>query len=165
MNILHCLVCKKEFKPSKLTQKYCSHSCANIAHPKRCKTKQCKICKTKIESSYTFCDQCITEGKHLRNGKKIENKTLAEMTYNKNDANRYCAIRGNARLVVKYITKCQKCNYSLHTEVCHIKPINEFDMNTKISEINNPDNLLVLCRNHHWEFDNGFLTAEEIKKH
>ena len=57
---------------------------------------------------------------------------------------------------------CQKCSYDKHVELCHIKPINSFDDSATVGEINDPKNLLVLCPNHHWEFDNGILKLEEI---
>jgi hypothetical protein len=57
---------------------------------------------------------------------------------------------------------CQKCGYALHIELCHIKPVSVFGEETTLGEINHPDNILVLCRNHHWEFDNGHLHAEDI---
>jgi predicted restriction endonuclease len=53
--------------------------------------------------------------------------------------------------------RCEICGYTNHVEVAHIKPVSEFSDDTPISEINNPDNLIGLCPNHHWEFDNGLL--------
>lgn len=53
--------------------------------------------------------------------------------------------------------KCSICGYSHHVEVAHIKAVSEFDDNTLISEINSIDNLIGLCPNHHWEYDNGII--------
>lgn len=51
--------------------------------------------------------------------------------------------------------KCINCGYDNHYEVCHKKAVSEFDDNANIiNEINNIDNLMALCPNHHWEFDN-----------
>ena len=57
---------------------------------------------------------------------------------------------------------CAICGYSNHIEIAHIKAVSEFDDNTLISEIDNPNNLIGLCPNHNWEFDNGLLTKEYI---
>jgi hypothetical protein len=57
---------------------------------------------------------------------------------------------------------CQGCNYSKHVELCHIKPITSFDENTELGVVNDPENILVLCRNCHWEFDNNQLLIENI---
>lgn len=69
----------------------------------------------------------------------------------------------NKSLKDKY-TSCQRCSYSKHIELCHIKVIHTFDINSTLGEINSPDNLLILCPNCHWEFDNGLLPLSEIPK-
>lgn len=53
--------------------------------------------------------------------------------------------------------KCIICGYSNHVEISHIKPVSEFDDNDLILDINNIDNLVALCPNHHWEFDAGLI--------
>lgn len=53
--------------------------------------------------------------------------------------------------------KCAICGYNLHIEIAHIKAVSEFSDDTLVSEINHPDNLIGLCPNHHWEYDNGIL--------
>ena len=52
---------------------------------------------------------------------------------------------------------CSICGYDKHSEIAHIKPVSSFDDNALIKDINNPDNLIALCPNHHWEYDNGLL--------
>lgn len=56
---------------------------------------------------------------------------------------------------------CQ-CGYDKHVEVCHIKAIRDFDLKTKIKDINSKENLVLLCPNCHWEFDNGLLTLKNV---
>ena len=58
--------------------------------------------------------------------------------------------------------KCAICGYDKYYEVCHIKPVSEFDDDTLIEEINNIDNLIALCPNHHWEYDNGLISKEQL---
>lgn len=53
--------------------------------------------------------------------------------------------------------KCSICGYSNHVEVAHIKPVSDFDDSATIREINSLSNLIGLCPNHHWEYDNGIL--------
>lgn len=53
--------------------------------------------------------------------------------------------------------KCVICGYDKHIEVAHIKSVSEFDDCATIDEINALDNLIGLCPNHHWEYDNGLL--------
>jgi hypothetical protein len=73
-------------------------------------------------------------------------------------SNRYTKIRRAARTVINNAIhpndrKCSKCGYDKHIEVCHIKSIKDFDLETPISVINSLDNLMLLCPNCHWEKD------------
>jgi 5-methylcytosine-specific restriction endonuclease McrA len=52
---------------------------------------------------------------------------------------------------------CQNCGYDKHVQICHIKPIKNFEETATLSEVNASDNLVVLCPNCHWEFDHGLL--------
>ena len=53
--------------------------------------------------------------------------------------------------------QCIVCGYDKHYEVAHIKAVSDFDDNALISEINSINNLIALCPNHHWEYDNHML--------
>ena len=53
--------------------------------------------------------------------------------------------------------KCAICGYDKHIEIAHIKAVSDFPDDASIAEINNINNLIGLCPNHHWEFDNGIL--------
>ena len=53
--------------------------------------------------------------------------------------------------------KCAICGYDKHVEVAHIKAVSEFNNEATIREIDSIDNLIGLCPNHHWEYDNGIL--------
>lgn len=53
--------------------------------------------------------------------------------------------------------KCKICGYSNHVEVAHIRPVSDFPDTALIREINSIENLIGLCPNHHWEYDNGIL--------
>lgn len=49
---------------------------------------------------------------------------------------------------------CSSCGYSKHYEVCHVKAVSEFIDEALVEEINSIDNLIALCPNCHWEYDN-----------
>lgn len=53
--------------------------------------------------------------------------------------------------------ECLKCGYNKHIEVAHIKSVSSFSDDTYISKINEISNLIALCPNHHWEYDNNLL--------
>jgi predicted restriction endonuclease len=46
-------------------------------------------------------------------------------------------------------------------EICHRTDVKDFPDETLISEINNINNLVALCPNHHKEFDDGHITIPE----
>lgn len=76
-------------------------------------------------------------------------------------------IREHSRAVynrAKMPRACVVCSYNKHIEVAHIKPVSEFDNNETIAVINSLDNLVALCPNHHWEFDNGLIDTKTIEE-
>jgi len=159
-----CQYCQKEYEHKDKRRKFCSQSCAaktnNRLHPKREKTIKCRACSNLILSGHTFCEDCVKDGKHLKMGMRLEDRTLAEEMELKNHkgANRYCAIRTAARKVVKHLPQCcSVCKYDKHIEICHKKGIADFPLETKIGEINSLNNLVLLCPNCHWEYDNKLL--------
>lgn len=100
------------------------------------------------------CQACLRE--------KLFNQTLGE-AHNKlsakgrHDSWKNAEVRSFARNWMNFmigIQPCQSCGYSRHTEFCHIKPLKSFDSDAKMIQINHPSNILHLCPNCHWEFDN-----------
>ena len=96
----------------------------------------------------------------------VSNKTKKEIfEERKNWQSARSAIRKVANKVFKESKipkKCIICGYDKHIEIAHIKAVSEFSDDTLISEINDINNLVPLCPNHHWEFDNGILSKDEI---
>lgn len=140
--------------------KFCSKSCAaeynNKLYPKRKKTKRCKSCLSLIDSDRTYCKKCYDL-------KRVDfnSISLKELKQDKGSRNRYTTVvRSHARSVAKkngFENKCKICNYSTYVECCHIKSVSSFDIRTKLGVVNSPTNLIMLCPNHHKEFDLGLL--------
>jgi hypothetical protein len=155
---LKCVHCGKSIivMPSNIKEKnYCSVSCSNKDKPRRSLTKNCKNCENLIVSTDTYCEKCFK-----RKMSDCSERTIGEFREKRKDATRYSYIRGNARVIMKKNNiekKCKSCTYIKHVEVCHIKDICEFPDDTKIGVINDISNLVYLCRNCHWEFDNKLL--------
>lgn len=146
-----CKNCNKETKnPS-----FCSRSCSasyNNTHgksPKRKPEGECKLCKASISKRVSYCKPCFKETFSAKD------MSLQEAIYTKHHkSSAFALIRNRARTVVKYRPQiCANCGYSKHVECCHIRPISDFSYNSMLSEINHPDNLLLLCPNCHWEHD------------
>lgn len=136
--------------------KFCSRSCAasnnNKTHPKRKLGKTlCKNCKSPIRGGLTYCRVCFDRMK--------QDYTLKEVKYDKHHkSSAWALVRSRARALVKALPQiCISCGYDKHVEVCHKIPIKHFPLETKISEVNHIGNLVLLCPNCHWEFDNGLL--------
>lgn len=119
-----------------------------------------------------FCDRsCATSFNNSKKPKreKQEKKLLERIYINENLSkkelfdkfsnwqNARSAIVKNAKKNYEKSNKlkqCNKCGYTKHYEICHIKSVSSFDDETLISEINHIDNLIALCPNCHWELDN-----------
>lgn len=59
---------------------------------------------------------------------------------------------------------CIVCGYDKHYQVSHIKAVSEFSGDSTIKEINDINNLIALCPNHHWEFDHDENFKNELMK-
>lgn len=113
-------------------------------------------------------ERCLILGLSLQSklerNNEISNKTKGELFNDrKNWQSARSAIQKDARKVFfedNLTPKCLICGYTHHIEVAHIKAVSEFSNNTFIKEINRKDNLIGLCPNHHWEFDNGLLKID-----
>lgn len=91
----------------------------------------------------------------------VLNKTKAELfNKRKNWQSARTAIQKNARKIFYAYNnspKCAICGYDKHVEIAHIKAVSDFSDETTIREINSINNLIGLCPNHHWEYDNGII--------
>ncbi len=165
----NCLMCNTALL-GKYNAKFCSRSCStkfkNINnHSTKGKGKGKPICATDncnqrvVSYGHKFCRLCIDEKRIFVWSKNPTKKQLEEQYTKKNHrSSAYSYIRWHAReIVLKDKTSCSNCGYSKHTEVCHIKPIQEFENNSTLNEINCIKNLIRLCPNCHWEYDHKLL--------
>lgn len=153
------LVTQYRFNSSK--NHFCGRSCSasynNKNAPKRKRLRKCKTCTFKILSGYTYCPQCIEQKKHIKNPFD-ETRSLEHYASLSSNANRYRYVRQHAKKKTNVRPQvCQTCSYDKHVETCHIKAISNFLPTATIAEVNADDNLVLLCRNCHWEFDHGLL--------
>ncbi len=143
---------------------FCSQSCAAIYNnknmTKRKLTKCCRECNSLINKSRIYCASCIKQGKHLNGGKRLSEKTIREVLY-KSGSNKYGVIRGHAKTITRNMDQvCKNCGYLLHVDTCHIKEIKDWNLDAKLSEVNHPNNLILLCKNCHWGMDHGKIALQ-----
>lgn len=169
MPIVTCRHCNVEFEKAqknmyKSTTHFCSRSCSNSYNnhkfPRRTKSGKCKICSAAIGAARTYCHECWHTQKPL--GREWESVTLGQIKLTaKYQA--HAVVRQLARSIYFRSgspTCCFICGYSLHIDVCHKKSIASFSDDDLVSRINDIENLVALCKNHHWEFDSGFLSLD-----
>ena len=114
-------------------------SCGNV---KMKKSKKCQTCANKLKKE-NLLNKSIEETSH-------SNGTGHKFTYIRQVARNFKIKEGKPKL-------CSICGFKHHVEVCHIKAISSFSTDTKISVVNNLNNLIYLCPNHHYMFDHDLI--------
>jgi len=165
-----CTNCNKEIKIQKSRLKennFCSRSCAaklnGKKYPKRKRTRLCSSCGEYIGHCGDLCRKCYMKKLRIQSDKKNEEygeKTIQDFKsiYARH---KYQSIRNHAHRIATQHNldkKCAVCGYSIHTQLCHIKDISDFNKLTKLKVVNDISNLVFLCPNHHWELDNNIIT-------
>lgn len=168
-----CLNCSNEFsrlKGKSDTCTFCCQSCAAIYNNKsRIKpkiSKTCEQCPTEINHGGKYCDSCRFERRYNKRPDDYNNITLKELKEKYSSHQYHAKIRGRSRLEWKKNKMpmvCAYCLYDRHVDICHIKDLKSFSLETPLHVANSIDNLISLCKNHHWEFDNGYLSMDDIK--
>lgn len=159
--------------------KYCSKDCSKISSKNlRIERIKTKSTTTKIESRCIYCNNVVlrtpyqikhNQGRFCSHScaSKYQNKSNIEFTKGNLKCstgfarNQYNKIRTSAHKIYKQfigVYKCAVCGYDKHVEICHKKAIKDFPDTALLSEINSTDNLIALCPNCHWEFDNKLLS-------
>lgn len=152
-----CQTCKKETKNPKFCSKSCSAKSTNKSSPKRSLTNRCKTCDELISKTRSYCSGCWSD---YRSRFKVGSQTIAEYCNGYTTYEAHAKIRGLARDAFKRKSDakaCQKCGYDKHIEICHIRAISDFPNTATLDKVNHISNLVGLCRNCHWELDNGYL--------
>lgn len=157
-----CHACKKVFFRKKKDiglsgRVFCSKSCTGLYLMERIrqgmvrrkrKFKSCFLCKKEVDAhGRKYCRACW----QLEHGKipmRKKGSTLQDIR----------KVHHHSLYVMKDAPKvCKNCGYSKYVEMCHIRPVSSFSADALWGEINEPTNLVLLCRNCHWEFDHGEL--------
>lgn len=174
MAINKCKFCSKKTT----NPKFCSKSCAakeNNKIPKRKLSKKCSRCSNIVRNyRSTLCEHHYQMG--LKNKKEyLLNLTLQDYTdrnciKNLHHSSKFAHIRGLCRSWNKDKIKlpCHICGYSKHVELAHIKSLSSFPPTATLKEVNSSNNVVQLCPNCHWEFDNKLITLafpDQLKSH
>lgn len=160
---------KAHEKPAETRRRrFCGLSCAaKFTHARRACIPRpaplCLDCGEAVGRSATrrprkYCDICVRKS---HTGRDVAERSKGALFKDrKNWQSARSAIRRHAQRIYDSTVKgscCFVCAYSAHVEIAHIRAVSSFSDDALISEINAPSNLVGLCPNHHWEFDNGKL--------
>lgn len=163
MTINQCQNCGKETTNPKFCSRSCSVKTANKI-PKRKLSKKCSQCDDIVRHwSSTLCEQHYQyEQKNKKEyilNLKISEYTERECIKRLHPSSKFAHIRGLNRSWNKDLIElpCHVCGYTKHVELAHIKPISSFDLNATLKEVNSRSNVIQLCPNCHWEFDNRLI--------
>lgn len=143
--------------------RFCNSSCAAIYNNKERIRTPWKGYARKIYS----CPKCgkILDRYRVKScrdcrRRDFESVTLADLKKS-GSRNAYdTVVRSHARSVALragLLKKCAICGYNLYVDCCHLTPVCEFAESTTLGIVNRPNNLVGLCRNHHWELDHDKL--------
>lgn len=157
-----CLNCKKDTKNIKFC---CCQCAAEFLHNK--KEKYCLSCNKVISIGWCprkYCNDCRYTNNHP-NYREWNTVTLKDYFGGRPKYQANARIRALARDWYKKSSKpkcCCNCGFDDFYEVCHIKALKDFNRDSFITDVNHIDNLIALCPNCHWKFDNGKLSINEI---
>jgi len=153
-----CKCCGLETRNPSFCCRSCSAKYNNVLFPKRKLVRPCSVCGSQRSSfKHSRCDKCQRE--YL--DRKIKNRTIGQYRTALHLSGRHGSwVHAQVRQMSRQWNKdlkllpCAKCGYDKHVELCHIKPLNSFPDTAILSEVNSPQNIIQLCPNCHWEFDN-----------
>jgi len=154
-----CLNCNKETANPKFCSRSCSATVTNREHPKKIRTRVCRVCTNLVMHSRTvFCEEHFYERKTSETYKKmtLEDYRNTISVAGKHPSWVHAHIRNFARSWLKHLKTlpCASCGYDKHVELAHIKALSSFPDSALLGEVNSEDNIIQLCPNCHWEFDN-----------
>ena len=159
-------------------KKFCDHRCAAIHQsPTRKITPRgpvlvtCGMCRSDFvftkryngASKRRYCDTCAPKAMVITQGKRLVEGVLTKAALFSARCNWQSARSSIRRHAAQAFAasgiplQCLVCGYSKYVEVCHKRPVAEFPGDATLDDINRLDNLIALCPNHHWEFDDGLL--------
>ena len=155
----HCLNCTNETINPRFCSRSCSATYTNKSNPKRKITRQCTRCNNKVANHKTTL--CLEHLEEFLSSSKFKDLTIGEYRHRvsvkgKHPSWLHSHIRSFARTWLKELKEkaCAFCGYNKHVELAHIKGLKEFSDDALLGEVNSIDNVIQLCPNCHWEFDN-----------
>src|SRR5579885_737344 len=127
--------------------------------------RTCKECGSEFYWSVTGRSPYCPEHRAKFTRSAMQQRTLRYYAekYGKRTAIMFHEVRNFCRSWNKHLLgPCQGCGYDKHVEMCHIKGIATFDLDTPLGIVNDEKNVVILCRNCHWELDHGMRPLSSL---
>lgn len=159
-SVIRCSYCHNRFN-SRLSRqgnakKWCSA---------QCKSRGLRSAATGIPVMPKPLERKIPKSPDIRQCRKCPTRFKAglqrEFCSKKCAKSHWAAVRGRAKKARRLTAlggqhaPCEVCGVDFHTDVCHIIP-------AMLGGSRSPLNILRLCPNHHWKFDNSGLDLPEL---
>lgn len=166
MKINNCNHCGN----STSNNKFCSRSCAakeTNKVPKRVLQRKCTHCDSLVKNyRTTLCEVHFEE--YTKNKRDlifltIEDYTQRDSIKKLHTSSKFAHIRALCRSWNKdmLLLPCHVCGYTKHVELAHIKSLSSYPPTATLEEVNNPNNVIQLCPNCHWEYDNNKISLPD----
>ena len=156
--MINCLNCNKETNNPKFCSRSCSATYTNKHYPKKKTKKICTWCTESVISwRHSHCHKHLLEYKEGKySALTIGEYRNKQSVKGKHPSWIHAHVRQFARSWLKELVNqpCRHCGYDKHIELAHIKNVASFPDSALLREVNSIDNVLPLCPNCHWEFDN-----------
>ena len=173
LTILLGMLCLQCGSPT-TNPKFCSRTCAaiftNKAKPKRPMSGKCADCNIPVTSKRKRCKTCQVR-KNLQQQSDRKNSSIGDLRkkqhlQNKHPSWLHAEVRFLCRSWNPHLSKlpCANCGYCKHVELAHINSLSKFPDETLLRIVNDPSNVIQLCRNCHWELDHKLLRIEDLRR-
>jgi hypothetical protein len=169
-NPKHCLKCGAiipvrdgEKVATVRRREFCNQRCAGSFNNESRKKSYACSCGASVSGPRRKCRKCANQREEKAITRSDKGRLFGSR---KNWQSARSAIQQHARRVYKSSSEpkfCVICGYDTHFDVCHIKAVSEFGATSSVLlDVNALSNLVALCKNHHWEFDNEIIAAVEV---
>lgn len=141
---------KETFNKGKILSINNKNTCPNCGGYKYQTSRLCKNCSDK--EKYEVRNHEL--GYYIGYGDNKKKYLASKLNEVRKDARRFMENESEQEKVCKY---CENHEFDEILEVHHLKPISSFDEHSIISEINNDENMVWLCPNHHRMLELGLI--------
>lgn len=130
------------------------------------KVRCCKKCNGPYTLKESYSKYCLKYRGETRKENDTGAKTIGHYRMKNGDVHPswlMSEIRSHCRIVNRGRTQaCQVCGYDFYVEHAHIRAVSEFSDTTLVRDVNDLSNVLLLCPNHHKEFDRSAERRQHI---